>query len=220
MPLAVNAVPNLVRWVASRAWPIGRLAQVVRLSRVAPLPAPAQRSPRTCGTLPSSRRVFAARIWSRCRTLITSRRTTASLLSALGARAVSARPRALHSRALPHFTPEPVPPLPSSTFLRTLSMSAAVRSTARAVVIVRRAASNCRRLGSTRRHGGWLSRSSSGGGPCGRGQHGDPPAAGWRPHPKSYQGTPGRTRTCDSRFRKPLLYPLSYGGKWRNYAIL
>jgi hypothetical protein len=23
---------------------------------------------------------------------------------------------------------------------------------------------------------------------------------------------PGRIRTCDSRFRKPLLYPLSYGG--------
>ncbi len=25
-------------------------------------------------------------------------------------------------------------------------------------------------------------------------------------------GAPGRTRTCDLRFRKPLLYPLSYGG--------
>jgi hypothetical protein len=25
-------------------------------------------------------------------------------------------------------------------------------------------------------------------------------------------GAPGRTRTCDTRFRKPLLYPLSYGG--------
>ncbi len=23
---------------------------------------------------------------------------------------------------------------------------------------------------------------------------------------------PGRIRTCDTRFRKPLLYPLSYGG--------
>jgi len=23
---------------------------------------------------------------------------------------------------------------------------------------------------------------------------------------------PGRTRTCDARFRKPTLYPLSYGG--------
>lgn len=23
---------------------------------------------------------------------------------------------------------------------------------------------------------------------------------------------PGMTRTCDTRFRKPLLYPLSYGG--------
>ena len=31
-------------------------------------------------------------------------------------------------------------------------------------------------------------------------------------------GAPGRDRTCDLRFRKPLLYPLSYGGgdgaKW------
>ncbi|MEY4228838.1 MAG: hypothetical protein RLZ84_1430 [Actinomycetota bacterium] len=25
-------------------------------------------------------------------------------------------------------------------------------------------------------------------------------------------GAPGRDRTCDLRFRKPLLYPLSYGG--------
>ena len=25
-------------------------------------------------------------------------------------------------------------------------------------------------------------------------------------------GAPGTTRTCDLRFRKPLLYPLSYGG--------
>ena len=23
---------------------------------------------------------------------------------------------------------------------------------------------------------------------------------------------PGRIRTCDTRFRKPVLYPLSYGG--------
>ncbi len=29
-------------------------------------------------------------------------------------------------------------------------------------------------------------------------------------------GAPGRTRTCDARFRKPTLYPLSYGGSgWR-----
>ena len=27
-----------------------------------------------------------------------------------------------------------------------------------------------------------------------------------------YAGAPGTTRTCDLRFRKPLLYPLSYGG--------
>jgi hypothetical protein len=26
-------------------------------------------------------------------------------------------------------------------------------------------------------------------------------------------GAPGRNRTCDSRFRKPLLYPLSYEGR-------
>lgn len=25
-------------------------------------------------------------------------------------------------------------------------------------------------------------------------------------------GAPGRNRTCDARFRKPTLYPLSYGG--------
>src|SRR3954451_8820172 len=30
------------------------------------------------------------------------------------------------------------------------------------------------------------------------------------------QGAPGRIRTCDARFRKPTLYPLSYeGGAWR-----
>ena len=42
-------------------------------------------------------------------------------------------------------------------------------------------------------------------------------------------GAPGMNRTCDLRFRKPLLYPLSYGGlkisgysqpKYRNQAIL
>ena len=26
-------------------------------------------------------------------------------------------------------------------------------------------------------------------------------------------GAPDRTRTCDTRFRKPMLYPLSYRGK-------
>ena len=30
-----------------------------------------------------------------------------------------------------------------------------------------------------------------------------------RPDP---EGAPGRNRTCDTRFRKPLLYPLSYEG--------
>jgi hypothetical protein len=28
-------------------------------------------------------------------------------------------------------------------------------------------------------------------------------------------GAPGRIRTCDTRFRKPLLYPLSYEGSTR-----
>ncbi len=27
-----------------------------------------------------------------------------------------------------------------------------------------------------------------------------------------HAGAPGKIRTCDTRFRKPLLYPLSYGG--------
>ena len=27
-------------------------------------------------------------------------------------------------------------------------------------------------------------------------------------------GAPGRNRTCDTRFRKPVLYPLSYEGRW------
>jgi hypothetical protein len=29
---------------------------------------------------------------------------------------------------------------------------------------------------------------------------------------KGSRGAPGRIRTCDARFRKPTLYPLSYGG--------
>jgi hypothetical protein len=33
------------------------------------------------------------------------------------------------------------------------------------------------------------------------------------PRPPFPVGAPGRTRTCDTRFRKPLLYPLSYGGE-------
>ena len=37
-------------------------------------------------------------------------------------------------------------------------------------------------------------------------------------HPSSFcihhsLNTPDRSRTCDTRFRKPLLYPLSYGGE-------
>ena len=40
----------------------------------------------------------------------------------------------------------------------------------------------------------------------------------------SLDGAPGRNRTCDTRFRKPLLYPLSYEGRglssvsWRNHG--
>lgn len=30
----------------------------------------------------------------------------------------------------------------------------------------------------------------------------------------SNANTPGRIRTCDSRFRKAVLYPLSYEGVW------
>ncbi len=30
-----------------------------------------------------------------------------------------------------------------------------------------------------------------------------------------FLSAPGRNRTYDTRFRKPLLYPLSYGGKGR-----
>ena len=33
-------------------------------------------------------------------------------------------------------------------------------------------------------------------------------------------GAPGRIRTCDARFRKPTLYPLSYGGKLLSKRIL
>jgi hypothetical protein len=31
-------------------------------------------------------------------------------------------------------------------------------------------------------------------------------------YPQVKQGAPGRIRTCDARFRKPMLYPLSYEG--------
>ena len=31
---------------------------------------------------------------------------------------------------------------------------------------------------------------------------------------RSEDGAPDRTRTCGTRFRKPLLYPLSYRGIW------
>jgi hypothetical protein len=32
-----------------------------------------------------------------------------------------------------------------------------------------------------------------------------------------FDGAPGRIRTCDARFRKPTLYPLSYGGRTAGY---
>ena len=35
---------------------------------------------------------------------------------------------------------------------------------------------------------------------------------GWEPlYVAMEAGTPGRIRTCDPRFRRPMLYPLSYG---------
>lgn len=34
---------------------------------------------------------------------------------------------------------------------------------------------------------------------------------------RKYGGAPGRIRTCDTRFRRAVLYPLSYeGGTWWN----
>ena len=45
-------------------------------------------------------------------------------------------------------------------------------------------------------------------------------AAAWLPLSEmvvehNQMGAPGRIRTCDARFRKPTLYPLSYeGGAW------
>src|SRR5256885_13276543 len=39
------------------------------------------------------------------------------------------------------------------------------------------------------------------------------------PETRQHTGAPGRNRTCDTRFRKPLLYPLSYEGEgWRNHG--
>ena len=31
--------------------------------------------------------------------------------------------------------------------------------------------------------------------------------------PLDFVGAPGMNRTCDTRIRNPVLYPLSYGGK-------
>ncbi len=36
---------------------------------------------------------------------------------------------------------------------------------------------------------------------------------GCGPRERHIVGAPGRNRTYDTRFRKPLLYPLSYGGR-------
>ena len=36
--------------------------------------------------------------------------------------------------------------------------------------------------------------------------------------PCDIKGAPDKSRTCDLRFRKPLLYPLSYGGERRQDA--
>jgi hypothetical protein len=32
----------------------------------------------------------------------------------------------------------------------------------------------------------------------------------------TFPSAPGRIRTCDTRFRKPVLYPLSYEGSVKN----
>jgi hypothetical protein len=36
----------------------------------------------------------------------------------------------------------------------------------------------------------------------------------------THPNAPGKIRTCDTRFRKPVLYPLSYGGKLRHRTIV
>src|ERR1700722_20104013 len=35
------------------------------------------------------------------------------------------------------------------------------------------------------------------------------------PFTRGFRSAPGRNRTCDARFRKPTLYPLSYWGRHR-----
>lgn len=35
---------------------------------------------------------------------------------------------------------------------------------------------------------------------------------------RSHHGAPERTRTSDARFRKPTLYPLSYGGGYLDFV--
>jgi hypothetical protein len=44
---------------------------------------------------------------------------------------------------------------------------------------------------------------------CGSGSKKPAQVSGW----ERRLGAPGRNRTCDTRFRKPLLYPLSYEGE-------
>ena len=37
---------------------------------------------------------------------------------------------------------------------------------------------------------------------------------------RKYGGAPGRIRTCDTRFRRAVLYPLSYeGGAWLEVSL-
>lgn len=36
---------------------------------------------------------------------------------------------------------------------------------------------------------------------------------------KPDRSTPGRIRTCDTSFRKAVLYPLSYGGGWICHVV-
>jgi hypothetical protein len=50
-------------------------------------------------------------------------------------------------------------------------------------------------------------------GTTGHNKIGPPPvSAGEGPFLRASGGAPGRIRTCDTRFRKPMLYPLSYEG--------
>ena len=65
----------------------------------------------------------------------------------------------------------------------------------------------CRASGSEHSQGQWQGRQDSS-----RGFGGQLPSQLSYPHTPQRYSTPGATRTPDTRFRKPLLYPLSYRG--------